>query len=181
MKSVTPTLLSSLLLALTMALSSANLFAAKDIVKWVDSKGVTHYSDKPPMPENALQSKRLNKHGVTIETIDNRPAKNVELTETKQTLQTQRYDHALINSYGSVDEIEIARKRNVKTDELALESLEQKQKKLQASSQNQNAQKSAALENVALQIQLKEKAIAATNERYMKDTLRYRELTSGNE
>lgn len=169
-------------LLLTIVLGCADVSAAK-IIKWIDSNGKTHYGDRPPMPKDARQSSELNQSGVKLHPtgagVESKPKAIVKEQRSKE---QERHDHALINSYSSVDEIEIARKRNIKIDQLTLESLKLKQKKLQASvaeNQQSNSTEISALQSIELQIKRKEKLIAETNARYREDKARYLELTSG--
>ncbi len=172
------------LLLLAMLFASPYLYAGTKIIKWVDSKGVTHYGDKPPMPNDARQSSELNRYGVTIEEtgsgVEKKKGESAEENNPSDEDQ-KRYDHALLSTFASIDEIEIARKRNVKIDEMALASLKQKQRALKASAAENkysNSVELTQLQNLELQIALKEAEIAKVNQRYERDKLRYLELTS---
>lgn len=92
------------------------------IIKWVDKNGVTHYGDKPPMPDTAQKTTVLNKEGITVKSVSQEKT-NHEADEAAAKLT--RHDSALLASYNSVEEIDIARDRNTKIDEIALESLRQ--------------------------------------------------------
>lgn len=93
------------------------------IVKWVDKDGVTHYDDKAPLPSATSKSSELNKQGMTVKKITYAP-QNAEAN--KAVAEQTRRDAALIASYNSADEIDMARDRNTKMDEFALQSLYQK-------------------------------------------------------
>ncbi|MDG1096747.1 MAG: DUF4124 domain-containing protein [Methylophilaceae bacterium] len=112
---------------------------SKKIIKWVDANGVTHYGDKPPMPDvNARQSSVLNKQGVTIDRTNNKVEKEATVAEEEGVSANQkRYDLALLATYATLEEIELARKRNVRIDELTLEELKQRRRNMQTESAEQ--------------------------------------------
>ena len=96
------------------------------IVKWKDANGVTHYGDKLPADAAGRSNSEINKTGVTVKKNEAYNEKTdsgeVERTNTSQS----RRDSALLASYGSIDEIDLARDRNIKSDELALANLNQR-------------------------------------------------------
>jgi Domain of unknown function (DUF4124) len=111
-------------------LCNASLFAAlifcctanaEGIVKWKDSNGVTHYGDKLPAQEAGRTNTVLNKQGMVIKTNDPNEARNRPEQERVQTEQTRR-DTALLASYSSEEEVDIARDRNLQMDEFSLQS-----------------------------------------------------------
>jgi hypothetical protein len=168
---------------IAMIIIGGNVYAGNKIIKWVDPNGVTHYGDKPPAPGTARKSSELNKYGVTIEETASGSEKKLSesIVEEQSTEEQQRYDHSLLSTFSSVEEIEIARKRNIKIDELALAALQQKQSTLKArvgENKQSNSGELSVLQNLELQIQLKKESVAKTNQRYEKDKLRYLELTS---
>jgi hypothetical protein len=120
-----------LLLMLTQAVGGrAELF------KWVDDKGVTHYGDRIP-PEYAKQGNtQLDKRGVTVRKVDpaltpeQRRAQQDEAQRLKEALKQaeaqQRQDLALINTYSSEEEIDLARDRRVaQIDQIVLQAQHQ--------------------------------------------------------
>ena len=175
----------SKLLLIAVLFASQNLYAGKKIIKWVDSNGVTHYGDKPPMPAKARQSTEINKYGVALEETSTGTEKSSSGVDKEQSSEAQqRYDRALLASFASTNEIEIARKRNVKIDELALESLMQKQTTLKtraAENKQSNSTELSNLQSIELQIEAKKAKIAEVNQRYENDKLRYIELTTNKE
>jgi len=161
-------------------IAGANVCEAKKIIKWVDSNGVTHYGDQPPSAGNAGKSTELNKHGVKMKETDNRkkPKESV-VAQPKISEEQKRHDNALLSTFYSVEEIEMARKRNTENDVRELELLQEKKRKLKAEIAEHNQSNStaiSALQNLDLRIKIKEKTIAATNERYKKDKIRFLEL-----
>jgi Domain of unknown function (DUF4124) len=107
-----------------------------ELFKWVDDKGVTHYGDRIP-PEYAKQGNtQLDKRGVTVRKIDpaltpeQRRAQQDEAERLKQALKQaeaqQRQDLALINTYSSEEEIDLARDRRVaQIDQIVLQAQHQ--------------------------------------------------------
>jgi hypothetical protein len=180
----------------TLLIASTNLYAGGKIIKWVDKNGVIQYGDKLPMPNKAEKASVLSNQGITVQNIEQKSSNN----EQDQALAVQtRHDHALLASYSSIEEIEIACKRNTRTDELALATLRQKldslrqqlpvsNKPLTSSVQvNQEPSKEnvkvveqvvADIANVELQIKAKEETINGINQRYEKDKVRFAELES---
>jgi len=119
-------LLSSTLLILTCYAHLAYADGSK-IVKWKDANGVTHYGDKMPAQESGRSNSVLNNQGTVIKTNESfNPKDNSQETE-KLSAEQQRQDKALLASYSSVEEIDMAEKRNLKSDETALLTLSQNQ------------------------------------------------------
>ena len=182
------------LFTILIALGCTNLYAGSKIIKWVDKNGVTQYGDRLPLPSNANKASVLSNQGITVEKIEQKGSS----TEQDQALANQtRHDRALLASYNSIEEIEIARKRNTKTDELALSTLQQKLDNLNAELTKNNktllayakenkvapvANVGAVESNIAdiakVERQIKEKQITINeiNQRYEKDKVRYAEL-----
>lgn len=187
-------------LILMIVLPSLHAFAeSTKIIKWVDKNGVTQYGDRPPMPNKATKSSVLNKQGVTVQRVE---LKKTSPKEDKVLADKVRYDNALLASYNSVEEIEIARKRNTKIDTLTIAALEEKKKKLNLQLQKNNkvlrdyAKKNkpapantaglierdiAAVESLESRIKKRKATIEKINQRYEDDKLRYAELASKKE
>ena len=93
--------------------------------KWVDEKGVVHYTDKMPPEAVDKASTELSKHGVTVKQTEKalspeqRRAKEQEAERAKDALRAQeelaRRDRALVASYTSEAEIDLARNRALQT------------------------------------------------------------------
>lgn len=167
----------------------------KPIVKWVDKDGVTQYGDKPPMPAEANKSSVLNKEGITVKKNDASTAQHQ--AADKVVTEQSRRDAALLASYNSIEEIDIARDRNTKMDEFSLESLYQKRTNLLEYQQKnsdqianvnkakrtvppevlKNKQKLVAdIAETERQITAKKQDIANTNARFEQDKIRYAQL-----
>jgi peroxiredoxin family protein len=95
------------------------------IVKWKDANGVTHYGDKMPAQEAGRVNSVLNNQGTVIKTNESFNAKDNSVETDKRSAEQQRQDKALLASYSSAEEINLAEKRNLKSDEAALLLLNQ--------------------------------------------------------
>jgi hypothetical protein len=114
---INPKLLIALIVGTTFSLPvSAKMY------KWVDDNGTTHYGETVP-PEYANKDRvELNQAGRVIKneeviTPERRLAKEQEdakkRDDAKATLEQQRRDKTLINTYSSVKEIDLARNRSL--------------------------------------------------------------------
>jgi hypothetical protein len=93
--------------------------------KWVDEKGVVHYTDKMPPDQVDKATTELSKQGVTVNKTDKaltpeqRRAKEQEAERAKEAAKAQeettRRDRALVASYTSEAEIDLARNRSLQT------------------------------------------------------------------
>jgi chromosome segregation ATPase len=96
--------------------------AEAKLYKWVDDNGITHYGETIP-PEYAGKDRvELNKEGRVIKndevmTPERRLAKEQEeekaREEARAALEQKRRDKTLINTYSSVEEIDLARSRSM--------------------------------------------------------------------
>jgi hypothetical protein len=187
-------IISCVTLIVTLILSNYAV-AESRIVKWVDKDGVTHYGDKSPMPEAAKRSSELSKDGRIVKRIE--PKNNDAAENDKRHMEQTRHDAALLASYSSDKEIDIAQERNTRIDEIALETLNQKLEGLnQQLAKNSAAEvffidkkkpvpdnikheRQAVMANIAeteQQITKKKAGIEATRQRFQEDKTRYVEL-----
>lgn len=106
--------------------------AAAATYKWVDDKGVVHYSDKVPPEAVTKGSQELSKEGIPLRktepvpTPEQRRAREAE-EERKRALarqqdEAERRDRALLASYTSEREIDLSRQRALATIEAVIES-----------------------------------------------------------
>jgi hypothetical protein len=109
--------------------TAAFLFAAgaarAATYKWVDEKGVVHYTDKMPPEAVDKASVELNKQGVPINRTDKaltpeqRRANEQDAERARATARAEeeiaRRDRALVASYTSEAEIDLARNRSLQT------------------------------------------------------------------
>ncbi len=193
-------------LALLCLLASPPVMASS--IKCVDSKGVTHYGDTIP-PECANRPvTELDDKGVPAKenpadmTSDERRTLELEVqkeaAQAQQARDARRHDSALLGTYASEAEIDMARDRNVQQLSLALSNVESRLKSAkeklsqyntQASSFQQKNQPvppdlaqslSAAKKEVAdLEVERaqKQQDLSAMKDKYDADKKRYRELT----
>jgi len=114
------------------------------LYKWVDEQGVTHYGDHIP-PEYAAQEKQvINSQGVEIKRLEAQKSPEALAAEEQQRAdaeQSRNRDRNLLNTYGTVQEIERLRDQRVtllsdqiKVTSQFLEILNGKLKKLRVSS-----------------------------------------------
>lgn len=108
-----------------------SVHAEAKLYKWVDDSGTTHYGEVIP-PEYANKDRdSINKAGL----LDKRPEKvNPEALRAKEeaaqkrkienqaTLEQQRRDSALLNTYSNENEIDMARDRSLVLIEARIES-----------------------------------------------------------
>lgn len=112
----------------------------KRIKKWVDEDGVTHYGDVIPPEYAGHKSTEMNSQGVTVKRKTpaanpqgKQAAKSAEITEQ------ERRDKALLDSFTTAKEIDLARDRNLQMDQASLQSL-----KLRRTDAEQRLQKTNA-------------------------------------
>jgi len=105
--------------------------------KWVDENGVTHYGDTIPPEYENRPNEELNKRGVVIKkndaalTPEQIKARDEEIAKRKKRTEENRRDAILLGTYSSVEEIDLARDRNlgqiekvIKDSEAQLKSVE---------------------------------------------------------
>lgn len=117
----------ALLIGLTLSVP-----AAAKTYKWVDDKGVTHYGETIP-PEYANKDRTLlNKSGIVVKTqevltADERRAKEAAEAKGRSdeaiARDLKRRDKSLIDSYNSVEEIELSRTRNLQQVDARINSI----------------------------------------------------------
>jgi len=115
----------SLVLCVFGALAAQPSLAA--MYKWVDEKGKTHYGDSIPPQYANRSSERLNKSGAvqtkaerTAQTAEARPSEQdieKQKADAKRQLEQRRQDTALLATYSSEREIELARERELKRNQ----------------------------------------------------------------
>lgn len=100
--------------------------------KWVDDQGVVHYTDKVPPEAVNKGNVELNKQGVPVKktdpalTSEQQRAKAQEEERAKQLARQQdeitRRDRALLSSFTSEGEIDLARNRSLRTIDSVVQS-----------------------------------------------------------
>lgn len=119
--------------------------------KWVDEHGVTHYGQTIPPEYRDQAAEEMNRRGITLRRIEpagtpeERRALEEKLErdreEQKRLADQKRRDRALMNTYGSADEIDVARDRNLAMPIQALRNLEPRLKKAQTRLANLEARR----------------------------------------
>jgi hypothetical protein len=136
-----------ILCAVTLLVSpsfSTRAESGRTVYKWVDEHGVTHYGDHIP-PEYATQERQIiNKQGVEIRRLEAQKTSEQVAAEDQKILEVEQShsrDKNLLNTYGSVQEIERLRDQRltllsdqIKVTSQFLEVLSGKLKKLHAAS-----------------------------------------------
>jgi len=107
---------------------------AGTIKKWVDERGVTHYGDTIPPQYVNQGSTEMSSQGIVVKkneramTLEERKAleeERVRQQEAQQKdMEQQRRDKALLNTYTSEKEIDLARDRNMQQAEVQTKSAE---------------------------------------------------------
>ena len=193
--------------AIALALAAGHATAAT--YKWVDEKGVTHYTDKMP-PEAVNKSNvELNREGIPVKktapavTPEQVKAREAEAERARQGAQQEqaqaRKDRALLDSYTTEADIDLARNRSLTIIENTLQSAEasrvrlvKRRDELLASKQslagkpvppNLERDLATAETDLARQddfIARKKQEQVAVAARYDSDKLRWQALKSGN-
>jgi len=111
-------MMNSRLLMATVVLSAAfSLNAEAKLYKWVDSNGTTHYGETIPPEYANREAVKLDKG--RIQQRDDVRAKSGQKQTVrdpaaeKDRIEAERHDNALINTYSSEKEIDLARDRNL--------------------------------------------------------------------
>lgn len=185
-------------LFLTSGLASAD---SKRIKKWVDENGVTHYGDVVPPQYADRKTTEMNSQGVVVRRND--PANNPQAKQqpkTKEPTEQERRDKALLDSFTTAKEIDLARDRNLQMDRANVQSLklrlsdaEKRLEKTNASiaefSKNKKPvpadltedkkNQQADIKKIEEQIEQKQGAMDETRARFENDKKRFIELKSG--
>ncbi len=170
-----------------------NFAEDKRIMKWVDSKGVTHYGDKLPPKQAGKSTTQMRSNGIVI--TNKAKIKNKETAaQNKAHIAQQRQDNILLSSYTNAEEIDLARDRNLKmanatlqaitvqkennTEKIernnkAVESYRKRKKPLPAALSEDLEIASAKSKKLDAQIMQQKLNIEATKKRYAEENLRF--------
>jgi hypothetical protein len=175
--------------------------------KWVDEKGVVHYTDKIPPEAVDKASIELNKQGVPVNrtekalTPEQRRANEQEAVKAKEAARAQeeidRRDRALVSSYTSEAEIDLARNRSLQTinnvisssqafsEQLTKRKVDVEEKKAQSAGKPVVAVLDRELESIETElarqadlIAQKQKEVVTITAKYDADKQRWRELVA---
>ncbi len=191
---------------LPLLLAVAALPVQAKLYKWVDENGKVHYTDTLPPGAATQGNAELSKSGTVIRKTESaeerrkRLAAEAEAAERKKLADEQaRKDRALLSTYTSEKEIDLARDRAleqrgliIKSAQARLQQLEpsarELEQKVRAASKNgkpvpehlqrQYDAKRAEVAEARNTIKTNEEAMAAIRERYEAEKLRFRELTA---
>lgn len=194
-----------LIVAAAVALGASPAFAAT--YKWVDDKGVVHYTDKMPPDAVDKASVELSKEGVPLKRTEKaltpEQRRAIEQEQARQRLiakqqeEIARRDRALVSSYTSEAEIDLARKRALQTiesvvqsalsysDQLNKRKVEAEAKKVEFKGKPVVSTLEAELEGIEAElvrqsefIAQKKKEAAVVSAKYDADRQRWRELVA---
>jgi hypothetical protein len=172
----------------------------KRIKKWVDEEGVTHYGDVLPPSYAGEQTTEMNSQGITVKRKP--PPGNPKHKQAvhREMTDQERRDKALLDSFTTEKEIDLARDRNLQMDQAAVQSLKlrlsEAENRLQKtndsiaeSSKNKKTVPADLIETQKLQqseikkiqeqITQKQASMDATRTRFDNDKQRFIELKSG--
>ena len=151
--------------------------AGAAMYKWVDSKGVVHYSDRLPESTRTAPT-RLSKSGVSSPSVESKQSEarltvqemEQQKAEAKRQLERPRQDAALLATYSSESEIEAAREREQKRIQ---ETMKLTTAGLAGSTNPEDRRKLDAL------LMKGQQEADAINARFDAQKTRFRELTAG--
>lgn len=119
-------------LLFAMALAAGAQGAVAATYKWIDDKGVVHYSDKLPPEAIHKGNTELSREGVPLRRTDPPPTPEQQRARAaederarqaaKQRDEAERRDRALLASYTDEGEVDLARDRTLATIEAVLAS-----------------------------------------------------------
>lgn len=178
----------SLLLAAGLAAGVAAPAAAA-LQKCVDDKGKTYYYDRVAPPEcQGKPTTQMTNKGVVVKktegalSTEQQKAKEEEALQSKADAQKRkdelRRDKALLNTYTSEKEIDLAMNRNLEPISVAIKSIEPRLKNAEdklAKTKDPDAEQE--VQRLKAEIALKEKEREKIRLRFESDKQRYRELT----
>lgn len=175
------------------------LNAEAKLFKWVDDNGTTHYGETIP-PEYANKNAQRFDKGRAEKREETKAAKKdiaKDPVAEKARIEAERHDNALINTYSSEKEIDLARDRNLqqveaRTDSYTTllksaqenlvslqqesEALTKQGRKIPKSLEEDLDEAKARIAKTQNDLDTNAKEIEAVKARYAADKLRYREL-----
>ena len=191
--------------ALAVALFLGVGTAQAQMYRWVDGNGRVHYSDTPPTSYQKSGGAEMSKQGLVIKRTQSeaeRQAEAARLAEQKRTQAEQhkqaRLDRALMSTYTTEAEIDLARDRALEHHKLAIKGAEIRGKAVDANladikARIANIEKAGRPVGAGLKDQLEqatreqqelkrtvhsnEEAMAKVREKYAADKARFIELS----
>ena len=191
---------------LVLVLTALSCVARADaIYKWRDADGVVHYGNTLPAKDAGLAGTTMDKHGLVVKqtpaapTEQQRQAMQAEAARQARLqaaqIEQQRQDTALLNTYTSPSEIDLARDHNLELVQLVINGIQsrlgllydKRQQLLRESGGNIPTSGNTATEfnaneqhirDLTTQLQQKNRELAATRSKYDAEKARFIELTS---
>jgi chromosome segregation ATPase len=191
--------------ALAIALLLAAGTAQATMYRWVDGNGRVHYSDTPPTTYQQSGGAEMNKQGLVIKRTQSEAERRAEaerLAEEKRIQQEQQkqaqLDRALMSTYSTEAEIDLARDRALEHHKLAIQGaetrigaveanlaelrtriagIEKSGRPVSPNLRDQLAQATRESQDLKRTIQSNEEAMETVRERYAADKARFRELS----
>lgn len=198
-----------IMLAAALALATSGASGAAKLYKWVDEKGQVHYTESIPPEYNNNGNTEMDKRGRVLKKNDAvAPPDPTKLSDQevarkradmKRLAEQRRRDHALINTYTTEAEIDVARDRNLQLPIQAIKGIEPRlkaswarlealKKQTEPYAKDGKPVPDGLKEDIALQekevalfeAELRAKQTEATHirEKYDADKARFRELSS---
>ncbi|TCJ12788.1 DUF4124 domain-containing protein [Parasulfuritortus cantonensis] len=163
------------------ALAFAAQAAHAETYRWRDEKGVVHYGDSMPAQYAGQAYEQLSSQGRVVKRVERAPTDAEERArrereaarreaEARAERERQLHDSALLATYASVRDVDVAENRALAQETAALDSL-----------RILRAQPGGAAEGARLDamIQARQDAIAGIRARFSADRARYQELNAG--
>jgi chromosome segregation ATPase len=192
--------------ALAVVLLLAAGAAQAGMYRWVDSSGRVQYSDTPPVTFNQSGGAVMNKQGQVVKRTQSEAERKAEaerLAEQKKVEKEQQkqaqLDRALLATYTTEAEIDLARDRALENHKLVLKGAETRAKAVDANLadlhgriasiqkaghpvnpnlNDQLAQTTRESQELKRTIQSTQQAMVAVREKYAADKLRFREISA---
>lgn len=192
--------------AAAIALALAVSGAPAAMYKWVDEHGRVQYSDKPPA-DRGKSAVQMTNRGIVIKKIapgmtpEEKKAREEELARKKEeelrAAEQRKRDHALLQSFTNVEEIDMKSDREVQSieamiatlrgqersaverladDRRRLDSYTRRRKPPPDSMHEELRESEAQLQVIRDEIERREQEIAATRTKYQALKKRYRQL-----
>lgn len=180
--------------------------AEAKLYKWVDDQGETHYGEVIP-PEYANKEKVQIEKGLVVKDKDKDKASDSESIDPgrrtagqQADIEQHRRDKALVNTYSSEKEIDLARDRNLRQVEARINGIHMMQKTAQDSLDDFNREAKEAkqagkpipaslqadiaaaqgkTDKLKRELTAAEEKEASVKVKFEADKVRYRELMSG--
>ena len=175
--------------------------AEAKLFKWVDDQGVTHYSSTIPPQYAGRQHVQLDKAGQEVKEKKQKTPKassSRPTAEEQAAIDQRRKDKALLDTFSNVEEIDLARDRNLQQVNARVNSIkiqippaqasfdqhdkERKHfrkigKKVPTYLKNELSDDQAKLDRLHQELKRAEDDVAKIKARFAADKKRYRELT----